>query len=449
MKERLLSYAVGGYLLLCIGLGGSATTVWMSLGLQLAGIAVIAWAAIAPSQHRQDRSAAWPYLILLFGLVVVLLQLIPLPPDVWAQLPGRAAVARSIDSLGYERSWAPISQTPYASVLTLFAVIPAIAVFVATERLAPAPRAIAVAMVAGMIASVFVGTVQLATGPQSWAYLQDTHNVGATGFFANSNHMGTLLVVTIPMAAALVVSAKSDRSLSSAARLTVGAALLLFIAAGIVMNGSRAALGLGIPVILASLTLFPWTLRWRVLAIGVAALILVGGVVVLASNPIMGIGADVQEATQFMRSTIWATTGQMIRDNLPFGTGLGSFEQVYHWYETAGDVTRLYVNHAHNDYLELVAELGGGGLILVVLFLAWWIVAAFRIWSSSLATPFARAATIASAAILAHSIVDFPLRTAAISAIFAGCMGLMSRHLRAPAVAKPGEIRPTSHVKLG
>jgi hypothetical protein len=41
------------------------------------------------------------------------------------------------------------------------------------------------------------------------------------------------------------------------------------------------------------------------------------------------------------------------------------------------------------------------------------------------ATPFARAASIASAAVLVHSSVDYPLRTGAISACFAMCLALL------------------------
>lgn len=112
-------------------------------------------------------------------------------------------------------------------------------------------------------------------------------------------------------------------------------------------------------------------------------------------------------------------------------------------------MTREYVNHAHNDYLELVLELGTAGAVLIVLFLLWWAVAAARIWQSQLSTPFARASTIVTAAVLAHSIVDFPLRTAAISAIFAAAIAIMAKDLASAPVRQRGESRPTRHVKLG
>ena len=69
-------------------------------------------------------------------------------------------------------------------------------------------------------------------------------------------------------------------------------------------------------------------------------------------------------------------------------------------------VTVAWVNHAHNDYLELLLETGLAGLLLILAFLTWFVVQAARVWRSPFSSLFAKAATIAAAAILAHSIVD-------------------------------------------
>ena len=112
-------------------------------------------------------------------------------------------------------------------------------------------------------------------------------------------------------------------------------------------------------------------------------------------------------------------------------------------------MTSEYVNHAHNDYLELVLELGAAGAVLIVLFLGWWAVAATRVWTSTLSTPFGRAATIATAAILAHSIVDYPLRTGALMAVFGAAIALMAQRSRSAPESKRSDLRPARHVKLG
>jgi O-antigen ligase len=134
------------------------------------------------------------------------------------------------------------------------------------------------------------------------------------------------------------------------------------------------------------------------------------------------------------------------RDFMPLGSGVGTFRQVYALYEDHDrlDVT-TYVNHAHNDYLELALETGVPGLAVLALFLLWWGRAAWRAWRSREADPFARAAAVASAAILVHSLVDFPLRTAAIGACFALCLVLLVRQ-RPPRAAEKSDLWSPRHV---
>jgi len=103
--------------------------------------------------------------------------------------------------------------------------------------------------------------------------------------------------------------------------------------------------------------------------------------------------------------------------------------------------------HAHNDYAEVALELGAGGVALVLLFLAWWAAAVWRAWRSAEAGPFARAGAIASAAMLVHSLVDFPLRTAAIAACFGACIALLADSRAAPPKEK-AQLRRKRHVEF-
>ena len=84
------------------------------------------------------------------------------------------------------------------------------------------------------------------------------------------------------------------------------------------------------------------------------------------------------------------------------------------------------MNHAHSDWLELLLETGVVGIALAALFLAWWGLRVRAVWQAEERDPFAQAATIASAAMMLHSVVDYPLRTAALSAVFAACLALLS-----------------------
>lgn len=444
MSQLGRSLLVASYLLLCILVGGSGQGVWRNLSLQLLGIALIAWATLFPNKPEDpDDRPVFLYLLGAIAAAVVLLQLIPLSAGLWPDLPGRRALAERLLLLGNELPSLPVSEAPYGSVMAMLAVIPGIALFIAVKMLRPSPAWLAAAIVLGLSASIIVSALQVAGGAQSWAYLYPFTNTGAVGLFANRNHMGTLLLVSIPFAAALLVTTRSDRGGSKQGRVAIGVVALVLVVIGIVLNGSLAVLALSLPVMVASAALAPAAIRWRKLALSLAALGIAAAIVLLAANPVGGasrLGADTSIQS---RTEIWATTTQAIRDTMPVGTGLGTFSLIYRQYEDPALVSSEYVNHAHNDYLELALELGLAGIVLMALFLAWWIVASAKVWTSPLSTPFGRAATIASGVIIAHTIVDYPLRTSAIAAIFGVAIALIAQRLRST------PTRSTRHVKLG
>jgi Zn-dependent protease len=97
----------------------------------------------------------------------------------------------------------------------------------------------------------------------------------------------------------------------------------------------------------------------------------------------------------------------------------------------------------------MALEFGAPGIVLIVLFLAWWGVTAVKVWSSQLSSPVSRSATVASAVILAHSIVDYPLRTEAVMAIFGAALAMMAQRQRSVRPREERQMRPTRHVKLG
>jgi O-antigen ligase len=231
--------------------------------------------------------------------------------------------------------------------------------------------------------------------------------------------------------------------------LTIVVAASLVLIVGIALNGSLAGYTLAIPVTAASALIFlrPAS-HWRKVIAAFAALSIVAAVAALASSSIGGtrLSQDASTAVQ-SREQILAITGKAIVDHMPFGSGLGSFVRVYRTYESPDTVSSEYVIHAHNDYAELALELGLPGLALILVFLAWWAFAVVGAWKDA-SRVFARAASIASAAILVHSLVDFPLRTAAISTCFAMCLALMVVP-RAPLRQEVGDIRPTRHVVVG
>ena len=453
MLSRLRSAVVPAYLFACLIIGGSAQGIWGNMLLQLAGVAMIAWAAL--DRGDGELSSATRHLLLLAALTlaVVLLQLVPLPSNLWVEIGPRSRIADGFAALGIPVPPEPISLTPAKTLDSILGFIPPLAIFCAMVRLkAYRPQWLAVALVAGTILGIALGALQVAgssSDTPAW-YLYEETNVGkAVGFFANADHMATLLIITIPFLVAIVAASKTAGVQRYSAAVAIAAGTALVIVVGLVLNGSLAGYGLTVPVLAASvLIILPAQSRWRYWVLAATGLLLIGAVVGLETTSI-GAGKLGEHATSSVesRAQILATTTRAIGDFMPFGSGLGSFRNVYPLYEQPQQVAITYVIHAHNEYAEVALELGLAGILLMLVFFAWWLSAVWRVWRTAEGGPFARAAAIASGAILVHSVVDFPLRTAAISVCFAMCLALLADSRAAPPKEKR-ELRRRRHVEF-
>ena len=413
------------YVLMCLVLGGSNNSIWLPAVLQIVAALLIGFVVLAAPSEQLPRPSRFVLGLTIAAVLLVALQLVPLPPEWWTKLPGRGPVREGYEALGIALPWLPLSLAPHGSIYAAFFALPFLAVLLGIVLVRQTdPRWFVGALVLGTIASVAIGAVQTAGG-ESWKIYSVT-NTGAVGFFANRNFLGNLLVVNIPFAFALMGSATASSTHAGMTLRVVGAAYLLVIVIGIVLNRSLGAGLIAIPVCVASLALLQsgLSLKWHVVAM--AALAVTAAAFLLMNGQLRSeiVGSDTVSIQT--RVTIWSQTLKIVGDTFPVGTGLGSFREIYTFYEDPALVDRFYVNNAHNDYLELVLETGVPGILLICGFFIWWFGQAKQAWSSPNPDLIPRAATIASAAIMAHSLVDYPLRTAAISTVFAFCLGVMA-----------------------
>jgi hypothetical protein len=146
----------------------------------------------------------------------------------------------------------------------------------------------------------------------------------------------------------------------------------------------------------------------------------------------------------FARVTIEAAKGYM-----PFGSGMGTFVPVYAMYEKPQDATVAnYVNQAHDDFLQVWLESGVVGIALIGIFVVWLVLRSAKIWRRALPpgardidVSLARAATLIVGLLMAHSVVDYPLRTGAMMAIMAFACAL----LVGPVTGAESALRLESH----
>ena len=121
-----------------------------------------------------------------------------------------------------------------------------------------------------------------------------------------------------------------------------------------------------------------------------------------------------------MRWDIWRVSFDLLSDQWIVGSGLGSFVPLYAAAEPIELLQPRYVNHAHNDYLELIIEAGVLGAVAIAGAIAV-LVSTGRCLLKMDNTPALLLLLVPGIAML-HSIIDYPLRTPAISCIAALCL---------------------------
>lgn len=434
MMAEIRRWALPLYCAAVLLLGGSAQAIWGNLILQLGALLLLAWAML---RGRPPEHARWLIALLWMTVLLPALQLVPLPPAVWTYLPGREEAVRGFVLRSEPLPWLPISLAPYETIATSLMLLPPVAVFTGMMRLRTfRPLDLIMVVLFCAILQVNLGLMQVSDGAR-W-YLHAVTNEGvATGFFANANHLAAMLLVCLPLltAAASKYSARVDPSWRSTLwLLTTAVAGLVLL--GLLLTGSTAGMLLAVPVLGASLALVRRNRGGR------GSQILAAGALLAAAGAVASVTVNSDTTAWISRQQIWRATAPLVVDYAPAGSGLGTFELVYRLTEDPSSVDRTFINRAHNDYLQLALETGAPGILLLAAFLAWWMKRTVRLWRPDRGDLVARAATVASGALLLHSLVDYPLRTGANATLLAICIALMSGAGSIPA----SPARPPRHL---
>ena len=119
------------------------------------------------------------------------------------------------------------------------------------------------------------------------------------------------------------------------------------------------------------------------------------------------------------RDEVSIYTIEIIKDNLLWGTGAGTFEHVFPKYR--GPDVGAHFTHAENDYLQFLSELGLAGFIplaLIVMFSYGAAIQALRVRKSQFYRGIAFGTLMAMNSILIHSFTEFNLRIPANACLF-------------------------------
>jgi O-antigen ligase len=411
--------------------GASQTNALSLMAVELAALPLLFVSLYLTLAGAAPKGIAIPLLILACVVLVPVLQLIPLPAQIWTQLPGRAPEMHALDLAGLGRPTLPYSLTPQGTWRAALALTPPAAMFLGAMLLTDAQRRTMAALWLVLAAvSLTIGALQLLGGEGSPLYFYPITNVGSpVGLFSNRNHHASFLLCLIPVAA---VFAAQFRAVFADWRAVMPLLAILYVIVaivGVAAIHSRAGVFLVIPALLGAVAvvLTGGSLGGRLRAVAgvaVGATLAVGAVLLFGLTPILDRFGNPGE----LRFEGWPIVLEAARGYLPFGSGIGSFDTVYRSVEPLTQVNTNYFNHAHNDYLELWLETGVAGAVIFAAFALWFLTRAFVIWTrrAGEGRNLAAALTLLAVLLLAHSLLDYPLRTEALACLFAFACGTIA-----------------------
>ena len=412
--------------------------------------------AIALLTFKREHIAGRTWLLGSFACILLtsIIHLIPLPPSVWQAYQGRGLSAEVDRLADLGKVWRPLTITAANGWHALASLITPLGLLLLGVQLTKndlyrlLPLRLSLGGISGLL-----GVLQIMSDPQGPLYLYAITNNGlAIGFFANRNHTGVFLACLFPM---LSVYASTNAGTVVQQRLRK----LVAIAAGIVLvplilvTGSRAGMLMALPALFAAAILYCKPAAGELvrrsgphLSLGfgraVAAMVLVSMVLltVFFSRAEAWDRLMENSSIQDVRTDYWQIGLQMIWAYFPFGSGIGSFVEVYQVNEPLNYLENKYVNHMHNDWLEIPFAAGLPAVVILFLAIVSYVFHSWNIWRrkdrSRHAVKIARLASVLIAIIALASGTDYPLRTPIMMAVFA----LACLWFTLPALAEKNEM---------
>ena len=444
----LLSAAAAAVLILCFVYGGDSTD--GNLGMmvaQMLAIPLLIVGAVLAAKRGNLRSARWGVAVALLVGVLPLLQLLPIPSSLWNLPVERMSLLRDLGISGVasvDQRW---TLSPSATERDFYFLLPGLAMFFCmlgsgrtTWR-----RMLGLLVVLGLL-NLGLAFAQVAAGQASFLNPYPDFAPAMAGVFANRNHQATLLATGLMGVSVFLIdswrNSRGGEHMSGEVAILSFAGLVFLLALPLV--GSRAGVIVAMVMLMAVL-LTSGLPTWqnfrqnRLLQIGTLAalLVFVGGL--LAARAWM----QVDVGTQGSRHTLLTETLRIGGEHSPLGSGVGTFVTAFQQRASAAVPLDAFVNNAHNEYSQWWLEAGIAGVLLIFASLAVFIgalLALLRQRPGSSARVVGMAAMMGVGVVILHSIVDYPLRTQAISAIF----GILAGIAIAAASAE-SRVRKRSH----
>ena len=419
---------------LCLVLGGTAQqTLVYKTPLYIICLIFIGSTLTSKKRSSIAELNKFPIYVGAFLFTLYILYILPLPPVIWSSMDGRGIILEGYKLVGITPTWLPMSLSPEETFFSLFDFIPIIALIL-IMRLSATEDEIRLSMITLLsigVISALLGLIQSIGSENNLSFYKFSNEGFPVGFFSNINHQACFFAMLVPLAVYFLFGRKSLIYRWSGAQKLLGVTSLILYLPGTFLLGSLAGylmipLGFFISILILKYRVISTKIvRWKLISV---CFILVFSLIMLrfelyAFSP-ENLPADIHD-----RQNIWQSSLK-IKHNFGFwGIGPGSFEKVYGVFEDRSNITRVYINEAHNDYLQILLELGPLGLLVFLAIIVWLLLQISKCLSTaSKHRNIKLLFTVSATMPLLHSAVDYPFRTIAISSVFVYMILLLIRY---------------------
>jgi O-antigen ligase len=314
-----------------------------------------------------------------------LVYLMPLPADLWRSLAGRDFYFSALQAMSITLPDSfTLSLSPDATWASVLAGVPVIALFAVPFVLQEkALKNLLLLLLCVGAFQVLLSAFQLAMGKESFFYFDLKATKAAVGSFANRNHLANLFVMCLPVCIYILIdqsktksSRRSNATLSKeslkqiklVSLIFVGFSFLLILLSTVSRGGLISGfIGLSLSIFIYLLSLGSKVSRkQRFIYLGAAVAFV--GFALLASG-LDGIKSRLGErliTDADVRNSISSATFSAAFNFWPWGSGLGSYEAVFPRFQPAINLSGAdFIDYAHNDYAQILMELGLAGVVLL------------------------------------------------------------------------------------
>lgn len=389
------------------------------------GPASLVFCAYALLTLRREHIIINRNLLIALAIIIMLAfaHVIPVPSNLRHAMADRAYLdfLNRLSNAG--EAWRPLTLTPangWHALLTL--TTPAAIVFLGIQ-LGNSDKYRLLPLLIGFVAlSGLLGLFQSISDPSGPLYLyRVTNNGSAVGLFANRNHAATLLACLFPMLA-VYASPTKNSPLKQRGRKLWCAIIGTVVVPLILVTGSRSGFFMGIFGLIGAWLLYrgrfnlnPQGTTKSGSALWPGLVVLVLGFLTILFSRAEAVSRLYGETSGESRAEFVLLSTDIFKAYFPRGSGSGSFVEAYKLAEPVRLLDPSYLNHAHNDWLEIASTFGLPGALVLITCVLGYIWQTQNLWLKSdgmqRSTAFGRMASITFGITGLASLSDYPLRT--------------------------------------